>query len=126
MNSTIINTQRNARTDNRMRLRFRCIEWEGDRGCLIDRFKCPFEVTVEDLCKECAGSLDIGEYVSGTVDGERVTNILIETGPHAVDLVERRQFSGVGPYGTATGWDPHRGSPQKFGTPDSGSRKRGK
>lgn len=112
MNSTIINAQRNQRTDNRMRLRFRCIEWEGDRGCLIDRFKCQYEITAEDLLKECEGSLEVGEYVSGTVDGERITNILIETGPRAVGLVERKEFSGVGPYGGAGGgWDPHRGTP---------------
>jgi hypothetical protein len=88
MNSAIINAQRNQRTDNRIRLRFRCIEWEGDRGCLIDRFKAQYEVTVEDLCKECAGALDVGEYVSGCVSGESVTNILIETGPRAVALVD--------------------------------------
>jgi hypothetical protein len=123
MNSTIINAQRNAHIDNRMRLRFRCIEWEGDRGCLIDRFKAQYEVTVEDLCKECSGSLDVGEYVSGTVDGERITNILLETGPRAVGLVERKDFSGAGPYSEAGGgWEP-RGTPDtglRGGKPDSG------
>jgi hypothetical protein len=59
MNLSIINAQRNAHTDNRMRLHFRCIEWEGDRGCLIDRFKCQYEIAVEDLCEECSGSLDV-------------------------------------------------------------------
>lgn len=99
MNSTIINAQRNAHVDNRIRIRFRCIEWDTEthRGCLIDRTKFQYEVAAEDLCKECGGSLDVGEYVSGTVDGERATNILIETGPRAVDLVERKEFSGVGP-----------------------------
>lgn len=111
MNSTIINAQRNARTDNRMRIRFRCIEWEGGRGCLIDRFKCQYEVTVEDLCKECSGSLDVGEYVSGTIDGQRVTHILIETGPRAVGLVERTEFDTVGPSPEVKGWNPHRGTP---------------
>src|SRR6266404_371358 len=96
MNSTIINAQRNAHVDNRMRIRFRCIEWEGDRGCLIDRFKCQYEITAEDLLKECEGGLDVGEYVSGCIDGQRVVNILIETGPRAVELVERKEFESVG------------------------------
>jgi hypothetical protein len=123
MNLSIINAQRNAHTDNRMRIRFRCIEWdtETQRGCLIDRTKFQYEVTAADLLEECDGSLDVGEYVSGTISGESVTNILIETGPRAVGLVERKEFSGVGPYSEAGGgWDPHRGSPQKFGTPDTG------
>jgi hypothetical protein len=95
MNSAIINAQRNQRTDNRMRLRFRCIEWdtETQRGCLLDRFKFQYEVTASDLLDECDGSLDVGEYVSGTVSGDSVTNILIETGPRAVDLVDRKAFS---------------------------------
>jgi hypothetical protein len=88
MNLSIINAQRNAHTDNRMRIRFRCIEWEGGRGCLIDRFKCQYEITAQDLLKECAGSLNVGEYVSGCVSGDRVTNILIERGPRAVALVD--------------------------------------
>jgi hypothetical protein len=89
MNSAIINAQRNAHTDNRMRLRFRCIEWDNEtqRGCLIDRFLCQYEVTAADLLGECDGSLDVGEYVSGTIIGESVTNIFIETGPRAVGLV---------------------------------------
>lgn len=91
MNSTIINAQRNAHTDNRMRIRFRCIEWEGDRGCLIDRFKCQYEITAEDLRKECEGGLDVGEYVSGCANGDRVTNILIETGPRAVGAIHERE-----------------------------------
>jgi hypothetical protein len=91
------NAQRNAHTDNRLRLRFRCIEWdtETQRGCLIDRFKCQYEVTAADLLGECDGSLDVGEYVSGTINGESVTNILIESGPRAVDLVERKEFDGA-------------------------------
>jgi hypothetical protein len=126
MNSTTINVQRNAHTDNRMRLRFRCIEWEGDRGCLIDRTKFQYEVTAADLLPECDGSLDVGEYVSGCIDGERVVHILIETGPREVGLVERKEFSGVGPYAEAKGWTPITGSTQKFGTPDTGdSRTRG-
>jgi len=84
MNLSIINAQRNTHVDNRMRIRCRCIEWEGDRGCLIDRFKFHYEVSTEDLLKECAGSLDVGEYVSGCANGDRVTKILIETGPRAV------------------------------------------
>jgi hypothetical protein len=93
MNSTIINTQRNQRTDNRLRLRFRCIEWdiETQRGCLIDRFKCAYEVAAADLLVECDGSLDVGEYVSGTISGESVTNIFIETGPRAVGAIHERE-----------------------------------
>jgi hypothetical protein len=130
MNSTIINAQRNAHTDNRMRIRFRVIEWdtETQRGCLIDRTKLQYEVTSQDLCKECDGSLDVGEYVSGTIDGQHVTRILIETGPRAVGLVERKEFSGVGPYSEAGGgWSP-RGTPHtalnggKSDTGDSRSR----
>jgi hypothetical protein len=113
MNSAIVNAQRNQRTDNRMRLRFRCIEWdtETQRGCLIDRFKCEYEVAAADLLVECDGSLDVGEYVSGTLSGESVTNILIETGPRAVSLFERKEFESTGPHAEVKGWDPHRGTP---------------
>jgi hypothetical protein len=76
-----------------MRIRFRCIEWdtETQRGCLLDRFKCQYEITAEDLLKECEGSLDVGEYVSGCIDGQRVVNILIETGPRAVGAIHERE-----------------------------------
>jgi hypothetical protein len=112
MNSTIINAQRNARTDNRMRIRFRCIEWdtETQRGCLIDRTKFQFEVSAADLLPECGGSLDVGEYVSGTISGESVANILIESGPRAVGLFERKEFESMGPHAEVKGWDPHRGN----------------
>ncbi len=123
MNSSIINAQRNERVDNRMRIRFRCVEWdtETQRGCLIDRTKFQYEVSAEDLLPECAGSLDVGEYVSGTVDGERITNILLETAPRAIGLVERKKFSGAGVYSEAAGgWEPNLGKPQSFGTPDTG------
>jgi hypothetical protein len=111
MNRTTINAQRNQRTDNRMRIRFRCIEWEGDRGCLIDRTKFQYDVSAADLLPECGGSLDVGEYVSGTLSGESVTNILIESGPRAVGLFERKEFESTGPHAEVKGWDPHRGTP---------------
>jgi hypothetical protein len=113
MNSATINAQRNARTDNRLRIRFRCIEWdtETQRGCLIDRTKFQYEVTAADLLSECDGCLDVGEYVSGTLSGESVTNVLIETGPRAVGLVEREEFESIGPHAEVKGWDPHRGTP---------------
>ncbi len=42
----------------------------------------------------CALHFEIenGEFVSGCANGDRVTNILIETGPRAVGLFERKQF----------------------------------
>jgi hypothetical protein len=128
MNSATINAQRNAHTDNRLRLRFRCIEWdtETQRGCLIDRTKFQYLVSAGDLLPECGGYLDVGEYVSGTISGESVTSILIETGPRAVSLVEREEFSGVGPYSEAGGgWEP-RGGPHNAlngGRPDTGDRR---
>jgi hypothetical protein len=75
MNSSIINAQRNAHTDNRLRIRFRCIEWDHR-----SRFT-----------RECDGSLDVGEYVSGTLSGESVTNILIETGSRSVGAIHERE-----------------------------------
>ena len=73
---------------NKVRTRFRCVEWIGDRGCLIDRWKFQYQVTANDLVDSCEGQLDVGEYVSGVVHGERVINILSETGPRAIDRIE--------------------------------------
>jgi hypothetical protein len=91
----------------KMRTRFRCIEWTGDRGCLIDRTKFQFEITDQDLTKECGGHLQPGEYVTGVVDGERVHSIIIESGPRSASVIgfQPKEDNNVGPVPTSA-WTP--------------------
>jgi hypothetical protein len=105
-------------TDSRPRITFRCVAWDYDnqQGTLLDKEKCPYEVTGADLDKECTGALDVGELVSGIVDGMRVSQILIESGPRAISVLhEREGFDSVGPAPEIRGWAPG-------GTPDTGLR----
>jgi hypothetical protein len=106
------------KTDTRPRIRFLCAEWDSDnqRGTLLDKEKCPYEVISADLDKECIGFLDAGEYVSGVVDGTRVSQILIETGPRAISVLhERAEFESQGATDRTSSW-------RSQGTPDTGLR----
>jgi hypothetical protein len=89
----------------KMRTRFRCIEWNGDRGCLIDRQKFQFEISANDLAAECDDYLDVGCYVSGVIDGERVHSIIIEDGPRAASVIGFQPKDNVGPT-TTSAWEP--------------------
>jgi hypothetical protein len=94
---------------------------------IVDRQKFQYDIDRTNLAPECEGQVAVGDLISGIVkDFESIADILIEQGSSPIS--ERKEFSGVGPYGEAGGgWEPHSGTPQKFGTPDTGdSRTRGR
>ncbi len=103
------------------RIYFRVVKWNGTKGLLVDRQKFQYDITRENLAPECEGQVVEGDLVSGTLkDFETVADILIEQG--SKPIAERKAFSGAEIYFEAKGsWEPRIGnSNYSTGKPDTG------
>lgn len=115
--------------EEKQRIYFRVVKWDGTRGVIVDRQKCQYDIDRTNLAPECEGQVVEGDLVSGTLkDFETVEDILIEQGSNPI--AERKGFDSVGLYSEAKGtWEP-RGTPHNAlngGQPDSGdARTRGR
>jgi hypothetical protein len=102
-----------------MRTQYHVISWDRDkqRGYVVDRTGYEFLITRSNLAPECEGQVAEGDVVSGVAIETTVGDILIEKGSNPIR--ERKEFAseGIEPLGS---WAPRTGTPQKFGTPDSG------
>ena len=110
------------------RIYFRVVKWDGTTGVIVDRQKFQYDVDQTNLAPECEGQVAVGDLVSGTVkDFETIVDILIEAGSSPIS--ERKEFSGADLYSEAKGsWEPRTGNPNySTGTPDTGdARTRGR
>lgn len=115
--------------EEKQRIYFRVVKWNGTRGVIEDRQKFRYEITRDNLAPECEGAVVEGDSVSGTLrDFETIEDILIEQGSNPIS--ERKGSDSVGLYSEAKGaWEP-RGNPHNAlngGQPDSGdARTRGR
>jgi hypothetical protein len=99
------------------RVDLKIVNWTAEEGVgvVIDRQGIRYNVSIKDMAPEFRRAdmpIRAGEIVSGVVvDFDRVRGIQSD---------QRIEFDTVGPAPTEEGWNPHRGTPQKFGTPDTG------
>ena len=100
------------------RIYFRVVKWDGTKGMIMDRQQFQYGITRENLAPECEGQVAVGDSVSGVLkDFETPVDILIEQGSRPIS--ERKSFESVGPYSEAqNGWTPITGNPNySTGTP---------
>jgi hypothetical protein len=83
--------------EEKQRIYFRVVKWDGSKGALVDRQKFQYHIGRDNLAPECEGQVAVGDLVSGVLkDFETPVDILIEQGSHPIS--ERKPIESVGPY----------------------------